>query len=298
MALQEATASSAITGLLPRLCGWALWLSQFWPFQAKWLRRLMLPEAAAADLAAARPMDSTLETSVAEALQVPRRCDEGEGGLQETALQEKKVEGEDDDQSDCRETALEEDDNDDPSDEDVEPQDGVQEKLEIKTEAETPAEEVKEPVPMPSRPPSRWGAPPGADSAVSTSRPSFADMLRNQQVANGPSEKTAGVAGASTQPPAHGYRIPQAAVLPQRRRRPQASTAATMPVDPEPVAGTATCTDYADEDGLDPLPGATVHGWQKQHKASHNSKLQRKVQWSTDRRAEQSRASRGLAQVA
>lgn len=116
--------------------------------------------------------------------------------------------------------------------------------------------------------------------ATSACRPSFADMLRNPQAREPGSERNP---GGGCLPPSHGYRFaPQVpAVGAQRRRR---------------VVGTSCPSDWKQaapegDDGLDSARGCVSHGWSKMHKASRNAKLQRKVDWSKQRRAEQSRAS-------
>eukprot|EP00930_Biecheleria_cincta_P090030 TRINITY_DN79388_c0_g1_i1.p1 TRINITY_DN79388_c0_g1~~TRINITY_DN79388_c0_g1_i1.p1 ORF type:complete len:338 (+),score=67.45 TRINITY_DN79388_c0_g1_i1:82-1014(+) len=119
--------------------------------------------------------------------------------------------------------------------------------------------------------------------ATSAFPPSFADMLRNQQAREPGSDRNP---GGGCLPPSHGYRfapqVPAAGTARQRRR----------------VVATSCLSNWKqnapeDDDGLDSTAGFSAsHGWSKQHKASRNAKLQRKVDWSKQRRAEQSRASR------
>lgn len=113
--------------------------------------------------------------------------------------------------------------------------------------------------------------------ATRACRPSFADMLRNQKAREPGSERSP---GGGCLPPSHGYRFAAAGM--QRRRR---VVDTSCPSD---------CKQSSLEGGdeLDSAVGSASHGWSKQHKASRNAKLQRKVDWSKQRRAEQSRASR------
>jgi len=111
---------------------------------------------------------------------------------------------------------------------------------------------------------------------ASTCSPSFADMLKTPQARILGSERNP---EGGCLPPSHGYRF---AALPaagtQRRRR------ASCLSDSKPTGAEG-------DDAHDSTAVVASHGWSKQHKASRNAKLQRKVDWSKQRRAEQSRAS-------
>lgn len=145
-----------------------------------------------------------------------------------------------------------------------------------------PRPSLFEEVPSPSAPqsrPSAWGA-------------------REKVFSRRPSGEASAEATQATVcvPPSHGYRISDP--LPQRRRkRPDAEpTGSSKQFDgvPAGVDGGATASSVASE----PLhwdPNSSLsHGWTKQHKSSRNTKLQQKVAYQTQKRAEQSRQSRGF----
>jgi len=114
------------------------------------------------------------------------------------------------------------------------------------------------------------------------SRPSFAEMLRIQASGSACPTDSKGKVEEVTRPPAQGFCWPPSAVQPKQRRPQRLEPSAANGQDrPSPLENWET-------------EEAASHGWSKQHKASRNTKLQRKVVEQSDRRAEQSRASRGL----
>eukprot|EP00933_Yihiella_yeosuensis_P062400 TRINITY_DN6533_c0_g1_i1.p1 TRINITY_DN6533_c0_g1~~TRINITY_DN6533_c0_g1_i1.p1 ORF type:complete len:335 (+),score=82.82 TRINITY_DN6533_c0_g1_i1:51-1055(+) len=117
----------------------------------------------------------------------------------------------------------------------------------------------------------RWGAPPLSAQAAQGLQPkeTLAEKLRKQK------EAETGSAASVAQPQVFGVRLP--AVAPPRRRRAGGSSEAASA-----------------DDSLEPSPAASAHGWKKKHKASWNTKLQRKVAEQSQRRAEQSRRDRGI----
>lgn len=149
-----------------------------------------------------------------------------------------------------------------------------------KTQAETPGSERRQ-YPATHPAPTAIVEPEKASAKIETVTtrscpPSFADMLRNPQAKNPGSERNP---GGGCLPPSHGYRFaPLPAAGTQRRRR-APCVSESKPTAPE------------GDDAHDSTAVVASHGWSKQHKASRNAKLQRKVDWSKQRRAEQSRAS-------
>jgi len=124
-----------------------------------------------------------------------------------------------------------------------------------------------------SRRPSKWGPEPACEAGLSPAevrRPSLAELLRCQAEA-GP---VPGQADAGAMPPARGFRWPGPA---QQRRR------CKVP------APSSDCD--AGEGELWVLAEQRARGWRRTHKASWNTKLQRKVAEQAARRAGQSQRS-------
>mmetsp|Transcript_22610 Transcript_22610/g.39774 ORF Transcript_22610/g.39774 Transcript_22610/m.39774 type:complete len:310 (-) Transcript_22610:160-1089(-) len=120
------------------------------------------------------------------------------------------------------------------------------------------------------------------EPATNAPKPSYADLLRGQSAAA---------------PPAAGVRAPR---IRRRRGKLIGAGALTQNVaNAKAAEPSASPADKVDEEPIDdellPAEFTRWHGWKKEHKASRNTKLKRKVDEQRSRRLAQSWTSRGWA---